>query len=163
MKPAEQMLALAKHHEAYRIHETDDFVVTYAEFKDFIFIDYLLVNPNTRGKGIGSKVLQAFKKTGKAIILEVEPPDTDEKDTVKRVQFYERNGFRKAEHIEYTRSDDDGTPYSMDIYYWPPEDVKEETILRDMARVCREIHNFRALKYYGRLIADPDEVLNWMQ
>lgn len=32
-----------------------------------------------------------------------------------------------------------------------------------VATVCREIHNFRALKYYGRLVADPDEVLNWVQ
>lgn len=163
MKPAQQMTELAQHHEAYRIHETEDHVVTYAEFKDFLFIDYLLVNPNTRGKGIGGKLLETFKQKGKPIILEVEPADSDESDTVKRVKFYERHGFKKAEHIEYTRSDDDGTPYTMDIYYWPPEGIQEQTILRNMATVCREIHNFRSLKYYGRLIADPDEVLNWLQ
>lgn len=163
MKPEGQMKALEAHHRAYRIHETKDFVVTYAEFDSFIFIDYLLVNPNTRGKGTGTKVLNQLKSRGKPIILEVEPPNAEETDTVKRIQFYERNGFRRAEHIEYTRSDEDGTPYTMDIYYWPSDDVSERTILQGMATVCREIHNFRALKYYGRLVADPDEVLNWVQ
>lgn len=163
MKDQGQMQDLLSHHEAYRIHETDEFVVTYAEFPNFVFIDYLLVHPKTRGQGMGGKVLNHFKAKGKNIILEVEPPDAEDTDTVRRVRFYERNGFHKAEHIEYTRSDEDGTPYTMDVYYWSPNDVSEKTILQQMAVVCREIHNFRALKYYGRLVADPDDVLGWVQ
>lgn len=161
LKDRGQMEALLSHHEAYRKHETSDYIVTYAEFHDFIFIDYLLVFPTTRGKGIGSQVLNLFKQREKTIILEVEPPDAQDHDTLKRVRFYEKNGFRKAEHIEYTRSDEDGTPYTMDIYYWPPEEVSERAILSKMAHVCREIHNFQTLKYYGRIVADPDDVLNW--
>lgn len=162
MKHKGQMQDLLTHHEAYWKHETGDYLVTYAEFDNFIFIDYLLVNPNTRGKGTGSKVLEQFKQRGKNIILEIEPPEADDTDTQRRARFYEKNGFRKAEHIEYTRSDEDGTPYTMDVYYWAPSEVSERTILKQMAVVCREIHNFRALKYYGRLVADPDDVLNWL-
>ncbi|KPV44753.1 GNAT family N-acetyltransferase [Alicyclobacillus ferrooxydans] len=162
MKHEGQLNDLIDHHEAYKVHEEEDFVVTYAEFPDFIFIDYLLVSPKTRGKGTGTKVLDTFKRRHKNIILEVEPPDGDDSDTVGRIRFYEKNGFQKAEHIEYTRSDDDGTPYTMDIYYWTPNEDGEKSILKQMATVCREIHNFRALKYYGRLIAEPDEVLSWL-
>jgi GNAT superfamily N-acetyltransferase len=162
LKDKDHMRDLLDHHQAYRKWETDDFLVTYAEFPNFIFIDYFLVNPNTRGKGVGSKVLNAFKRRGKTIILEVEPPDTEGEDAERRIRFYEKNGFRKAEHIEYTRSDEDGTPYTMDVYYWAPNEVDEQTVLHKMATVCREIHNFRAFKHYGRLVADPEDVLNWV-
>lgn len=162
MKHEGQMEDLVMHHEAYRVYHTDEVVVSYAEFSTFLFIDYLLVNPKTRGRGTGSKTLDMFKQRGKTIILEVEPPDTDAAETVNRVRFYERNGFRKAEHIEYTRSDDEGTPFTMDVYYWPAKAVDERLILEQMAIVCREIHNFRSLKYYGRVLADPDDSLNWV-
>ncbi|QSO54524.1 GNAT family N-acetyltransferase [Alicyclobacillus curvatus] len=162
LKHEGQMNELIDDHEAYKVHEEEDFVVTYAEFPEFIFIDYLLVSSKTRGKGTGTKVLDAFKKRGKTVILEVEPPDADDADTMKRIRFYEKNGFQKAEHIEYTRPDDDGTPHTMDVYYWAPDEVSEHSILKQMTTVCREIHNFRAMKYYGRLIAEPDEVLEWL-
>ncbi|GMA49800.1 putative acetyltransferase YjbC [Alicyclobacillus contaminans] len=163
MKDEGQMRELLSHHSAYRKWETDQFVVTYAEFPDFLFIDYLLVYPGTRGHGVGSQILNRFKQKGKTIVLEVEPADAEDKDTLRRVRFYERNGFHRANHIEYTRSDDDGTSFTMDVYYWSPNEVSERTILRHMSTVCREIHNFRALKYYGRVVADPEEVLNWVQ
>lgn len=162
MKPEGQMHDLFIHHDAYRKYETDDYLVTYAEFKSFIFVDYLLVNPKTRGRGVGGQVLNHLKKKGKPIVLEVEPPDAEDKDTLKRVHFYEKNGFRRARHIEYTRVDDDGESRTMDIYYWPPNEVSERTVLEQMVTVCDEIHNFRALKYYGRFVADPDDVLNWV-
>jgi len=163
MKHPGQMNDLVAHHEAYRVLHTDDVVVSYAEFPSFIFIDYLLVNPNSRGKGTGSKTLEKFKQRSKAIILEVEPPDAEDTDSMNRIRFYERHGFRKAEHIEYTRSDEEGIAYTMDVYYWPPREVDERVILDQMATVCREIHNFRALKYYGRLVADPEDSLNWVR
>ena len=141
--------------------ETPEYLATYAEYPNFIFIDYLLVDAKTRGKGIGSKVLSWFKRKDKPIILEVEPPDAEDKDTIRRIRFYEKNGFHRAGNIVYTRSDEDGEPFTMDIYYWHPDLVSERQVMLDMAKVCREIHNFRALKYYGRLLADPEEVLDW--
>jgi GNAT superfamily N-acetyltransferase len=163
LKPRGQMQDLLTHHEAYKKWESDEVLATYAEFHDFIFIDYLLVNPKTRGKGIGTQVLNQFKNKNKTVILEVEPPEDygEDSDITRRIRFYERNGFHKADHIEYTRSDDDGMPFSMDLYYWSPNEITEKAILNQMAAVCREIHNFRSLKYYGRVIADPDDVLNW--
>jgi GNAT superfamily N-acetyltransferase len=154
----EDLLTLeAKYHKA----EAKEYIVTYADFKTFIFIDYLLVNPTIRSRGIGSKLLHAFKKRNKVIILEVEQPDEDDQDTLNRISFYEKNGFKKAEHISYTRSVEDGEPSSMDIYYWSPHATDEKDIMSKMAIICREIHNFNSEKYYGRIVADPDEVLEW--
>lgn len=163
MKHPEQIHELLNHHDAYQKMETGEYIATYAEFPKFVFIDYLLVNPNTRGRGLGTKVLDRFKQMGKTIIVEVEPVQADDEDTARRVRFYEKNGFTKAEHIEYIRSDEDGQSFQMDIYYWSEEQVSERTILQQIAAVCTEIHNFKSLKYYGRDIADPDEVLNWVQ
>lgn len=161
MKDPDHIQDLLSHHEAYHKLETDDYVVTYAEFPTFIFIDYLLVQSRTRGKGVGSKILDAFKKRHKPLIVEVEPSDVEEPDTQRRITFYEKNGFNKAENIVYTRSDEDGTPFTLDIYYWSPEDIAETEILHNMQHICREIHNFMAVKHYGRLLADPEEVLTW--
>lgn len=161
MKDPEHMQDLLSHHDAYHKWETPDFVVTYAEFETFIFIDYLLVTSSHRGRGIGSQLLERFKQKGKILIVEVEPNDQDDGDKGKRIAFYEKNGFLKAENITYTRSEEDGTLYTLDIYYWSPEPVSELEILGKMATICREIHNFKALKFYGRLVAVPEEVLDW--
>lgn len=161
MKHPGQMEELLADHPAYKKHETHEYVATYAEFPNFIFIDYLLVNPKIRGKGLGSKALSLFKRKDKTIILEVEPADTDRRETTQRIRFYERNGFQKAEHIVYTRSDEEGDPYEMDVYYWSPGVVSEREILHQMATICRDIHNFKSEKYYGRIVADPDDVLDW--
>ncbi|WP_175577999.1 hypothetical protein [Brevibacillus massiliensis] len=52
----------------------------------------------------------------------------------------------------------------MSIYYWSPEeDLPQEAVLKKMAKACEEIHNFRSKRYYGRIDADPDEVLELSQ
>lgn len=161
MKHPGQMKELLALDTGYHKAETDEFIVTYADFRTFIFIDYLLVNPNIRSRGVGTRILNAFKRRNKVIILEVEQPEEDNEHTIMRIRFYEKNGFQKAEHIVYTRSDEEGDPNTMDVYYWSPEPISEREIMSKMAVICHEIHNFKSEKYYGRIIADPDEVLDW--
>ena len=108
-------------------------------------------------------MLDAFKRRQKTIILEVEPAEPMHTETIRRVRFYEKNGFRKAQHILYTLSDDDGDEYTMDVYYWSPHPISEREVLHEMAVICREIHNFKSLQFYGRIVADPQEVLHWEQ
>lgn len=62
------------------------------EFETFIYVEHFAVNPVLRNGGVGSRMLKALKEDAeKMIILEVEPPT--EKIAVRRVRFYERNGF----------------------------------------------------------------------
>jgi ribosomal protein S18 acetylase RimI-like enzyme len=163
MKDPNQLKDLIEEKDVYHIEETDDYIILYADFPTFLFIDYLLVISNSRGKGMGTKVLDRLKKRGKMILLEAEPSDPDNEDTRRRLAFYEKNGFRKADQIRYVREDDEGRPFSMHILYWSPTEMPQETIMERMEKACEEIHNFRAKKYYGRLLADPDKVLNWKQ
>jgi GNAT superfamily N-acetyltransferase len=55
-------------------------------------VEHFAVNPVLRNGGVGSRMLKALKEDAeKMIILEVEPPI--EEIAVRRVRFYERNGF----------------------------------------------------------------------
>lgn len=163
LKTQKQMEELFDEHVAYKREQTDEHLIIFAEFNDFIFIDYLLVNPKTRGAGVGTKVLNQFKARDKTLLAEVEPPTKKDKDTEKRVRFYLKNGFKLAENIDYTRETDDGHPYAMDIYYWSPSKTSEHDILDNMAVVCDQIHNYHARRHYGRLPAEPEDVLHLKQ
>lgn len=163
MKKKEHLKDLIEDKDVYHKEETDDYLVLYAEFHDFIFIDYLLVTSNSRSRGLGSRILERFKQKNKMILLEVEPPDDEDVDKDRRLAFYQRNGFRVANHIEYTREDGDGEKFTMDILYWPAGEVSQKVIMERMALACRSIHNYRSRHYYGREIANPEEVLNWTE
>ena len=55
-------------------------------------VDDFCLGPVLRNGGVGSKMLKALTEDAeKMIILEVEPPT--EEIAVRRVRFYERNGF----------------------------------------------------------------------
>lgn len=163
MKTEEHLRELIADQDIYHKEETDDYIVLYAEFHDFLFIDYLLVTSRSRGKGVGTRILDRFKSKKKLILLEAEPPDDEDVDTERRLAFYKRNGFRIANHIEYKREDEEGESFYMNILYWPADEVSEQDIMKRMAQACRTIHNFRSRYHYGREIANPEEVLRWTE
>lgn len=62
------------------------------EFRNVLFIEHFAVDPAFRNGGIGSKILKEISDiTKKQICLEVEPPKDE--ITIRRVEFYKRNGF----------------------------------------------------------------------
>lgn len=161
LKDREQLEDLIEQKEGYKKVETDDYLLLYAEFPTFVFIDYFLVSPKSRGKGIGSKVLDRLKKKGKLILLEAEPRDEDDRDTERRLNFYKKNGFRRADRIEYRREGENGEVFTLDILYWPPGEESQKSIYEKMKKACSEIHNFRSSRYYGKPPADPEEALDF--
>ena len=63
----------------------------------FIFIEHFAVREELRGRGLGTKIMNAFiqdqKQKRKEIVLETEPPNANA--AAKRgVRFYERLGFK---------------------------------------------------------------------
>src|SRR5690606_23811921 len=95
--PAEEMKSkehmdtlLSEKGNIYRKDEGPNHVMMYAEFSDFVFIDYIWVSSKTRGQGIGHTLIEKMKKKNKPILLEVEPIDYDDSDTEKRLRFYNR-------------------------------------------------------------------------
>ncbi len=145
----------------YHKIENSDYILLYAQFRDFIFIDYLLVNASKRGNGIGSRIMNYLYGKGLPIILEVEESDEDNPDTLLRRRFYIRHGFHFARGVKYLRIDKSGVPFSMDILYWPlGEFLSDEQVMLMMATVCKHVHNYKSERYYENLPADPNKVLS---
>lgn len=75
--------------------ENDDIYagfVFYWQLTDFVFIEHFAIAQEMRGSGIGSGVMRLMEQEFLRIVLEVEPPDTD--DAVRRIRFYEGLGFK---------------------------------------------------------------------
>lgn len=74
--------------------------LSYWDFEGYTYIEHLAVDPAHRGKGLGSKMLQhLFDTVNKNVLIEVERPETDE--ARRRLEFYERNGFKTRREIDY--------------------------------------------------------------
>lgn len=162
LKHPGQLEDLVEEQPLYHKLETSDYLILYAEFPDFLFVDYLLVNQKKRGQGIGSKVMARLKSLKKPIVLEVEPADPTVPDTILRRKFYRRHGFQEAESVMYQRRDEANQSFEMDILYFAPNETLDDAqVLEMMASVCKHVHNYRAGDYYDRIPADPNTVL-WL-
>ena len=65
---------------------------------DILFILFFAVEESSRGKGLGSEILQYLKDSnpGKTIVLNVEPLDESAENNdqrIRRMAFYKKNGF----------------------------------------------------------------------
>ncbi|OLO37155.1 GNAT family N-acetyltransferase [Alkalihalophilus pseudofirmus] len=163
MKSKEHMeLLLAEKSEIYFKDESEDHVLMYVEMEDFVFIDYLFVSKNARGKGTGKKLIDKLKNKGKPIILEVEPIDYEDTDTQKRQRFYEREGFKHAESIGYRRrSLATNKINELEILYWSPTNESEESIYEKMKKTYETIHTYKDKQLYGESYSPVDDVLTF--
>jgi len=66
--------------------------VFYWELTDFMFIEHFAISPEQRGSGIGSGVIRLLEQEHPHMVLEVEPPHSD--DAIRRIRFYEGLGFK---------------------------------------------------------------------
>lgn len=156
-------ILLKEKFELYQVMEANDYVVVYFEQLDYIFIDYILVSGNARGKGIGGKVLDLFKDKGKAIILEVEPITMEDPDSEKRIRFYERHGFVKMENIGYERIHSVSKELNkMDVYCWSNVETTEEWVLEKMKEIYTNVHAYKTQELYGVDAQSVTEVL-WLR
>lgn len=70
--------------------EIKGFISLY-DLDEFCFLEHFAISSEYRNQGIGSKILAEIKALYVNIVFEVEPPITEQ--AVKRICFYERNGF----------------------------------------------------------------------
>ncbi len=67
------------------------------EFANLVYIEHFAVIPSYRNSGIGSNILgEVTSATKKLVCLEVEPPNED--ISIRRIEFYHRNGFFLNNH-----------------------------------------------------------------
>ncbi|WP_079507286.1 GNAT family N-acetyltransferase [Mesobacillus jeotgali] len=146
--------------KVYKKEEGPEYVLVYLEQQDFIFIDYILVSGSRRSRGTGSRLLDRLKQKNKAIILEVEPENASDPDSLKRIDFYQRNGFKEMGSIQYERIHAvTGELNKMDIYSWAPSPRTDEWVFERMKYVYQEIHAFNSKKLYGKNPQPADDVL----
>ena len=73
------------------------------EWDDYRYVEYLAVNPELRGRSYGSQLLRYLVDGGHTTILEIDPLSNEL--SVRRLQFYERNGFTltpyRFDHLPY--------------------------------------------------------------
>lgn len=152
---------LRERSDVYHVDRGEHHVLLYVEGPDFVFVDYLLVAAEARGQGLGKALLDRLKARGKPILLEVEPEDYDDTDTVKRQRFYRREGFRHAERLRYRRrSLATGEVNELEILLWCPDDATTDEEAYAHARATYEaIHTYRDLDFYGERYQPADEVL----
>lgn len=83
-------------YQAYAMRDEDTghikgFIAVW-ELETVVFVEHFAVNPRFRNGGLGAKILQELRgRYDKPLCLEVELPETEM--AVRRIGFYERNGF----------------------------------------------------------------------
>lgn len=81
-------------YNVYVLQKNGEILAFIAEWENekYRFVEHLAVNDKYRSRGLGSKILKDYNaRSSKPVILEVEPPEDDIQ--VRRVKFYERNGY----------------------------------------------------------------------
>ncbi|WLR42420.1 GNAT family N-acetyltransferase [Bacillus carboniphilus] len=161
MKSKEHIeLLLDEKSDIYYKDEGPEHVLLYAELDEFVFIDYIYVAKEARGKGLGYKLLKKLKDKQKPIILEVEPVDYQDSDTEKRLHFYAREGFEHATSIGYNRKSlATNETNSLEILYWSPTNESKKSILNRMKQTYEKIHTYKDKHLYGEAYQPVDQVL----
>lgn len=82
-----------------------------AKNENGLYVLFLAVNTEIRGRGYGSAILSNLKEygNGRQILLNIEPPDAEAENAeerVRRYRFYRKNGF---EDTGYLHTDKSGT------------------------------------------------------
>ena len=121
--------------------DTDDFIgfLSYWTFKGYTYVEHFAVKPEKRGNNIGTEMLRhLFETVSEDVLIEVEFPNTSE--AARRIRFYERNGFRAREEIQYTQPPYSAGQKGMPLLLMTHGNV----ILHDMdsiAEMLKEVYN----------------------
>lgn len=119
----------------------DDFLgfLTYWVFKGYVYIEHFAVDPAHRCKNVGSKMLShLFDIEGPDVLVEVEKPDTP--DAERRIKFYERNGFKLREDINYVQPPYSAEQSGVEMMLMTHGDVKLRDT-RDLREMLTEVYN----------------------
>ena len=104
------------------------------EWDNYRYLEHLAVNPDLRGHGYGTQLLNYLRESKHTIILEIDPLINEL--SVRRLQFYERSGFTL-------------TPYRFVHLPYQLDGIKQELLILSYPKmISKEQHN-HFLKFVG--------------
>lgn len=107
---------------------------------DSLWLDYIAVFKQFHSKGYGGRILKALlEEFKKGIYLEVEKPDKNVPNTLRRIKFYTNLGAQKLDY-DYFYPSGKG-PLPMDLYYLPYKGILPEHIDADIKETFAIIHS----------------------
>lgn len=112
------------------------------EAEEFILLDYFAIFKEFQGEGFGSQILTELKKyfvNKKGCFMEVEKPNPQIKNTLRRINFYKKNGAQKLD-LEYFYPSKEGA-LPLDLYFVGYSKPKNSEIKEFINELFEEIHN----------------------
>lgn len=117
--------------------------LSYWTFEGYTYIEHFAIAPDQRGKNLGRMMLNhLFKEVSPNVLVEVEPSETEEAQ--KRIQFYEKNGFKIRKEFNYTQPSYGGkgqTAVPMLLMTHGDVDLHNINSIKDMLKEVYNVNN----------------------
>ena len=115
----------------------------YWQFDSFLFLEHFAIEPELRGQKIGEQVLILLKEMHqKPIILEVEP--ATDVNSVRRIKFYERNGYYLLP-VKYRQPSYDGIKPSLDLLLMSNmAEIADTIVKRYISDIHKEVYGVKS-------------------
>ncbi len=102
---------------------------------DHKWLDYIAIRKEFHSKGYGSKIMQCLRDC----YLEVEKPDVNLPNTIRRIDFYEALGAKKLDVNYIYPNDFGGLP--MDLYYIGENLPDYEEAIEAIDEIFNKLHS----------------------
>lgn len=110
------------------------------ELEHAIYLEHLAVNPEIRGKGLGSILMREYlSKSANNIVLEVEDVDTE--IAQRRIGFYERLGFTLS-NISFKQPQFEGRDeetVNLRIMHYP-NNISNDELLKIKEEILQKVY-----------------------
>ncbi len=132
----------------YEVYENNESIGYFSLFNpqnNFLWLDYFAVYRKNHSQGYGSKILDTikseFKKEYKGLFLEVELPDKNKPNTIRRVAFYERKDAVKIDCKYFFPSKKN--LIELSLYYIPftPKEPDKHEVKNTVQKALGYIHS----------------------
>ncbi|GMQ59283.1 GNAT family N-acetyltransferase [Vallitalea sediminicola] len=113
------------------------------DLSDFVYIEHLAFDKNSRGKGYGSNIIREIIDNNNKIILEVEEPNTHE--AKKRIDFYTRLGLI-LNNYDYVQPAYDKNKKSVPLLIMSyPSKISEEEFKRIRNELYKKVYKVEGI------------------
>lgn len=146
---------IIKYNEQVFIYEENEIEKGYciiADLDEYILVSFLAVYKETRGQGIGTKILKEIEEkysNKKGIILEVENPEFAENEKEKniqekRIKFYQKSNFKIVPNLNVKLF---MVNFKIMIYQKEKQEINIQEVIDKMKEYYSKIINKKRFNY----------------